>query len=134
MGLPLLTVAPLIGAALAGGRAATLITSEVPMSELQPAVPLSELKEGEVKAAKVGNRQVALYLVDGQPYCTDDLCTHEDCLFSEVGVVEGDEVECACHGSRFNIKTGENTAPPAADPLPTFPVVVRDDQVFVELG
>jgi 3-phenylpropionate/trans-cinnamate dioxygenase ferredoxin subunit len=103
------------------------------MSEYQPAASLSDLQEGQVTGAKVAGRALALYLVDGRPYCTDDLCPHEDCFFTEVGIVEGDEVECSCHGSRFNIKTGENTAPPSADPVRTYPARVDGDQVSVSV-
>lgn len=104
------------------------------MSEFQPVISLDSLKEGEVTVANVAGLQVVFYLVDGQPYCTEDICPHEDCLLSEAGVVEGEEVECACHGSRFNIKTGENTVPPASDPLKTFPVEVRGNQLYVDTG
>jgi nitrite reductase/ring-hydroxylating ferredoxin subunit len=101
------------------------------VSEFQPAAPLDSLKPGEVTAAKVGRLQLALYLVDGQPYCTEDICTHEECFISDGGFVEGDEVECPCHGARFNVKTGEVTSPPADEPLRTFPVEIRDGQVYV---
>ena len=108
----------------------TLKGRSLAMSEFQPAVPLDSLKEGEVTGARVGGKALALYLLEGQPYCTDDLCPHEDCFFTEVGVVEGEEVECACHGSRFNIRSGENTAPPSTDPIQTFPTRVQEGQVY----
>jgi 3-phenylpropionate/trans-cinnamate dioxygenase ferredoxin subunit len=104
------------------------------MSEFVPAVPLDSLKEGEVTAAKIGSQQIALYIVDGTPYCTEDICTHEECNISDGGFVEGDEVECPCHGARFNVKTGEVTAPPAIEPMRPFPVEVRDGQVYVRVG
>ncbi len=102
------------------------------MSDFQPAIPLADLKEGEVKAAIVNNTRVALYLVDGQPYCTEDICTHEECFISDGGFVEGEEVECSCHGARFNVKTGDVTMLPAMDPLRTYPVQVQGDQVYVD--
>lgn len=102
------------------------------MSEFVPVAPLDSLKTGEVTAASVGGRQVGLYLVDGQPYCLEDICTHEECLISDGGFVEGEEVECPCHGARFNIKTGEVTLLPATEPLRTFPVQVRHGQVYVK--
>ena len=103
------------------------------MSEFQPAAPLDSLKPGEVTMAKIGRQQLALYIVDGQPYCTEDICTHEECFISDGGFVEGDEVECPCHGARFNVKTGEVKAPPADEPLRSFPCEVRDGQVFVRI-
>jgi len=95
------------------------------------AVPLANLKENEITTALINGTQVALYLVDGTPYCTEDLCTHEYCFISEGGWMHGDEVECACHGGRFNVKTGEATSLPADEPIRSFPVEVRDGQVYV---
>jgi nitrite reductase/ring-hydroxylating ferredoxin subunit len=77
--------------------------------------------------------QLALYVVDGEPYCTQDICTHEECLISDGGFVEGDEVECACHGARYSVKTGEVRALPAVEGLLCFPAALRDGQVYVTL-
>ena len=100
----------------------------------EPIVPADSLKEGQVAGGRVNGMAVALYLVDGKAYCTEDLCPHEDCFFTEVGVVEGMEVECACHGSKFNIETGENTAPPSTDDIKTFPAKIENGQVMVDGG
>ena len=103
------------------------------MSELLPAVAFERLKEGEVIPVQVGRWQLAVYLVGGQPYCTEDICSHEECLISDAGFVEGEEVECGCHGARFNVKTGDVAMPPAIDPLRTFPAEVHDGQVYVQI-
>src|SRR5262245_26018067 len=100
---------------------------------LQKAVTRSDLKEDEIVAVEVGGKQIALYLVNGEPLATPDLCTHEECLLSEDGVVEGEEVECACHGSRFVIRTGEVTAPPAMEPLEVYRVEVQGDDIMVDV-
>ena len=103
------------------------------MSEFVPALPLESLKEGDVVPARLNGHLLALYLVDGQPYCTDDVCTHEDNLLSDGGFVDGDEVECAWHGARYNLKTGEVTRLPASFPIRTYPVEVRDGMVYVAI-
>lgn len=103
------------------------------MAEFKKVANLAELKEDEVKGVRVGNKEVALYLVDGRVFATDDLCTHEFCVISENFEMHGEEVECTCHGSHFNIKTGENTVPPAADPLPTFKTKVENGEVYIEV-
>ena len=46
--------------------------------------------------------------------------------------IEGEEVECTCHGSRFNIKTGANTLPPATEPLKTYQVSFDGEDVFID--
>ena len=66
-------------------------------------------------------------------FATSDTCTHEQCVISENYYIEGEEVECTCHGSHFNIKTGENTVPPAAEPLKTYKTKVVGEDVLVEI-
>jgi 3-phenylpropionate/trans-cinnamate dioxygenase ferredoxin component len=103
------------------------------MTDLVPVARLDALREGEVFAAMVNGQFIALYLLDGTPYCTEDVCTHEYTSLSESGSVDGDEVECGEHGARFNIKTGQVTRAPAIGPIRTFAVEVRDNQVFVRV-
>jgi nitrite reductase/ring-hydroxylating ferredoxin subunit len=103
------------------------------MSEFVAVLPLEALRPGQVVPAQVNGRMLALYLVDGQPYCTEDVCTHEYTSLSEAGLVDGDEVECGEHGARFNIQTGKATRPPAVGPICTFRVEVHDGQVYVAI-
>jgi len=103
------------------------------VGEFLPAVPLASLQEGWVVGADVDGLPLAFYLVGGQLYCTSDLCTHEGNLPSAGAYVDGAEVECPYHGARFNLTTGEVTCLPAIAPLRTFPVEVRDGQIYVAL-
>lgn len=103
------------------------------MSEFKKAANLSELKNGEVKGVKIGNKEIALFFEDGQVFATSDLCTHEYCVISENHQLEGKEVECTCHGSKFNYETGVNTGPPAAEDLPVYKTKIEGDDVLVEV-
>jgi len=103
------------------------------MSDFQKAAKLSELKDGEVKGVKLNGEEIALYRLGDEVFATSDICTHEQCVISENYYIDGEEVECTCHGSHFNIKTGENTVPPAAEPLKTYPTKVEDDDVLIEI-
>ena len=101
---------------------------------LQKAAILSDLKPDEITGIEITGTRIALYLVDGQPYATSDMCTHQECPLSEEGEVVGGDVHCLCHGSKFNIRTGEVIDPPAMEPLPTYAVEVRGQDVLVDLG
>ena len=103
------------------------------MAELVKVASLSELKEGEIKAVNVGGIRIALHTLGTQVSATSDICTHAGCLLSESGYVRGEEVECGCHSSKFNIKSGEVIAEPAAEPLKTYPVKIVGEDVFVEV-
>lgn len=92
----------------------------------------SEITEGTIKKVQVGKEPVALFNIGGQIFATSNICTHEYCHLDENHQIEGEEVECTCHGSRFNIKTGVNTLPPAAEPLKTYQVSFEGNDIFVE--
>lgn len=64
-------------------------------------------------------------------YCVEDVCTHDGQPMT-TGEFDGCELTCPRHGARFNVKTGQPTRMPATEPVRTFPVMVRDGQIFVE--
>lgn len=103
------------------------------MAEFIRVAKLGELKDGEVKGVKVGGKEIAIYRLGNEVFATTDICTHEECVISENFYIEGEEVECTCHGSRFDIKSGENTVPPAAEPLKTYKTKVEGEDVLVEV-
>jgi nitrite reductase/ring-hydroxylating ferredoxin subunit len=101
------------------------------MTEFVHVASLDQCKEGTIFGVQVNGRYLALYLIKDQVYCTEDVCTHEFTALSDGGFIDGFEVECAEHGARFNIETGEVTRAPAYSPIECYPVEVRDGQVFV---
>lgn len=73
---------------------------------------------------------LAVFNVDGELFCIDDTCTHQDASLSE-GYLEGCAVECPLHASVFDLRTGVPQGPPARRPVRTHEVVVRDGTVHV---
>jgi 3-phenylpropionate/trans-cinnamate dioxygenase ferredoxin subunit len=70
---------------------------------------------------------------DGEDwYAVDDECSHASIPLSE-GDIEGCEIECWLHGSRFDLRTGKPTGPPASEPVANYPVRVEGDDVLVDL-
>jgi 3-phenylpropionate/trans-cinnamate dioxygenase ferredoxin subunit len=70
---------------------------------------------------------------DGEDwYAIDDECSHAAVPLSE-GDVEGCEIECWLHGSRFDLRSGKPTGLPATEPVPTYPVKVDGDDVLVDV-
>jgi nitrite reductase/ring-hydroxylating ferredoxin subunit len=103
------------------------------MAEFKKVAKLSELSEGQVKGVTLDGQDVALYRFGDEVFATTNICSHEYCVISENNIIDGQEVECTCHGSRFNIKTGENTLPPAAGPLITYKTKIEGDEVLIEV-
>lgn len=100
---------------------------------LVKACDLSDLEEGEIFKVELGDdRKLALYLVDGKVYATDDTCTHGQASLSEDGFVEEFIVTCSWHDGAFDIRTGEPQALPCMIPLRTYKAVVQGEEVFVD--
>jgi 3-phenylpropionate/trans-cinnamate dioxygenase ferredoxin subunit len=73
---------------------------------------------------------VAVFNLGGEFYAIEDVCTHDGGDLAG-GEVDGDAIVCPRHGARFSIKTGEVLAPPAYEPIATFPVRVQDGMIQV---
>ena len=54
------------------------------------------------------------------------VCTHQGCL---VGQVDGEEIQCPCHGSVFSIADGSVLNGPATSPLSEVGISVEGDQI-----
>jgi 3-phenylpropionate/trans-cinnamate dioxygenase ferredoxin component len=94
---------------------------------------LEELPEVGVAAADIHGTIVAIvHTEDGTVHAVEDTCSHANVSLSE-GELDGCTLECWLHGSRFDIRTGEPTGPPATLPIAVYPVRVEDDEVFVSL-
>ena len=65
-------------------------------------------------------------------YAVEDECSHAAIPLSE-GDVEGCEIECWLHGSRFDLRSGKPTGPPASEPVATYAVRVEGDDVLVDV-
>ena len=93
------------------------------MAEYIRVASLAEVPEGELRGFELAGGRIAVAHVENELFALGDECTHEGCLLSEGEVDESaDTVVCACHGSAFDLRTGEPVEGPAQDPVPTFPV------------
>jgi nitrite reductase/ring-hydroxylating ferredoxin subunit len=91
-----------------------------------------DLTEGKVKTARVLARTVAVIRIDGKFYGLEADCKHMKASIAR-GKIEGHTITCPAHGWQYDIKTGACLNEPWAQ-LKTFPVVVEDGQVFVEVS
>jgi len=91
-----------------------------------------DLRSGEMKGAEAGGKPVLIVNLAGNYYALGNVCTHEGCMLSD-GVLDGEKVQCPCHGSVFNVKTGSVVNGPAMKPEPAFQVKVEGDQIMVSV-
>ena len=100
------------------------------MSDWISAVAESDLPPGEHTVVEAEGAVMVLVNLDGEYFAIEDICTHDGSEISSGCIVDG-SIECPRHGARFDIRTGEVTAPPAYEPVDTFPVRVVDGVVQV---
>ena len=87
---------------------------------------------GGLLAVETGNERVVLANVEGDFHALLDRCSHQDFPLSD-GELTGDRLECVYHGAEFDVCTGRAMQLPAIRPVKTFPVDVRDGDVFIEV-
>ena len=95
--------------------------------------PLAALPRGEVRRFESDPPIAVFHTDDGEVFAIDDTCTHQDASLAD-GWVEGCEVECPLHASRFDLRTGAVDAPPAKLPVRTHEVVISDGVISVVLN
>jgi 3-phenylpropionate/trans-cinnamate dioxygenase ferredoxin subunit len=103
------------------------------MSGFSRACALEEIPDGGVKGVDVAGLELALVRSGDDVYALRDECSHAQIALSE-GDVEGLEIECWLHGSRFDVRTGEVLNLPATEPVPVYPCKVDGDDVVVDVA
>jgi cytochrome P450/nitrite reductase/ring-hydroxylating ferredoxin subunit len=88
---------------------------------------------GALRRVEVGETAVCLARTDEGWVAFDDTCTHEECSLAE-GELDGGVVICPCHGSEFDVRTGDVVTPPALDPLPIYEAREDHGALFVRLA
>lgn len=83
-------------------------------------------------AVKAKGQELALFRTDEGLFCTQASCSHEYSPLCD-GVVEGHEVYCSKHGSRFDLRDGAALDLPATEPLRRYPVKVEAGRVLVQI-
>ncbi len=93
---------------------------------------IGEIKEKKMKQFKHGRYDIIIYKDNGKYYAFENKCSHEDYPLID-GYIEGCQIECAKHGARFNIETGEVLCMPAAVPIKVFKTKIEDGILYVDL-
>ncbi|MEL7028134.1 MAG: thiamine pyrophosphate-binding protein, partial [Pseudomonadota bacterium] len=93
-----------------------------------------ELPEGRVKTVVAGEKTLALTHFDGQYAALDNKCPHQGGPLGEGSIEKGVEgqcwLRCPWHGWDFHPLTGKSPGG-HDDGVPTYPVEVRDDGIYV---
>lgn len=90
----------------------------------------AQFAENSALRVEVGALPLCLARSGGVVFALEDRCSHADVPLSE-GEVEAGTIECWLHGSRFELVTGKPTGLPATEPVPTYPVRIVGDDIYV---
>jgi 3-phenylpropionate/trans-cinnamate dioxygenase ferredoxin component len=96
------------------------------------ACALAELEDSTPFKAHVDGLDVAVVRHGDEVFAIEDECSHAAVALSE-GDVEDCTLECFLHGSRFDLRTGKPTGPPATEPVPVFAVQLDGDDVLIDI-
>lgn len=91
-------------------------------------IPVSQMKE-----VQVNGQNICLDNIDGKYFAINNICSHEGGPLAD-GRLEGYEVECPWHQSKFDMRNGQVKVPPAVEPQITYQVKVEGEDVLINAG
>ena len=103
-------------------------------SEIIDICAVSELPPGGMKLVEWEDLEIGVFNCNGEILAIEDRCSHDNGTLVE-GTLDQDKctVECPRHGSEFDLRTGKPITLPAYVPVDTFPVLIEDDKIKVEV-
>ena len=96
------------------------------------AAKASTVPPGTVAEVHVGGTVVAVANVDGKLFAFNTVCAHEGGPLGQ-GELEGSIVTCPWHAWQYNVQTGKVEGSPEVG-VETYPVEVRGDDIFIDIG
>lgn len=93
---------------------------------------VDDIEAGDVISIQTTAGPIALFRTDSGCFATQEQCSHGAWSLAD-SIVDGDVVECPLHGGKFCLKTGSVKAFPPTIPLKTYPVIVQDGEVWVNV-
>ena len=95
--------------------------------------PADDASEGDLRRVEANGRAVCVGRTAAGWVAFDDTCTHEECSLAD-GELDGGVIVCPCHGSEFDVRTGDVLTPPALDPLPIYEAREEGGALLVRLA
>ena len=95
-----------------------------------PVASRSDLEEEGRTVVAHDGQAIALFFHEGEVYAVDNRCPHMGFPLTR-GTVEEGVLTCHWHHARFELEEGD-TFDPWADDVQTFPVEIRDDEIYID--
>jgi nitrite reductase/ring-hydroxylating ferredoxin subunit len=93
---------------------------------------VQELAFSPMKGVEIDGKQILVVKLAGNFFAIGDTCTHRGCKLSS-GKLDGETVRCPCHGSVFNVRSGEVVKGPAKKPVLSYTVTVENGELSIDI-
>jgi 3-phenylpropionate/trans-cinnamate dioxygenase ferredoxin subunit len=104
------------------------------LPEIIEVCPAQELAPGDVRLVEWEDLEIGVFNCAGSVYAIEDRCSHDDGPLVEGELdQEACTIECPRHGSLFDLKTGRPLTLPAYLPVETYPVLIEDEKIKLEV-
>ena len=104
------------------------------MTPIIDVCPIDDLPPGATRIVEYEDVEIGVFNCGGELLAIEDRCSHDDGPLAEGEVNQADcTVECPRHGSLFDLRTGKPMTLPAYVPVETFPVLVEDGLIKLEV-
>jgi nitrite reductase/ring-hydroxylating ferredoxin subunit/uncharacterized membrane protein len=103
---------------------------EEPIADWTAVLDAAELAEGSPQQVTVAGNEVLLYRAKSAVYALANRCSHRGGPLHE-GKIEGQEIVCPWHSSRFRIQNGSVAGGPAVAPQPCYETRVHEGKIEI---
>jgi nitrite reductase/ring-hydroxylating ferredoxin subunit len=94
---------------------------------------LAEVVPGQPRLVEAEGKRVVVVRVGDQVHALGEACAHKGGPLAE-GKLSGTRLACPWHGWMYDVRTGQCVFPGRGAAVPSYPVRVEGDDVFVELA
>ena len=91
-----------------------------------------EVPAGTIREFQLDGKTVAVANVGGKLFAINNVCLHRGGPLGQ-GELDGQIVTCPWHGWRYDVTNGKLVTNPAVG-VETYPIEVRGDDIFVDIG
>ncbi len=92
-----------------------------------------ELEQTNQMHIELNGEEILLIREDENYFAVSYFCSHAEFTL-EGGLVSHGCITCPYHGAEFELASGKVLAPPAFEPLKTYPVLVENDTIAISTG
>ena len=93
---------------------------------------INDVKPNSMMGLIVNDQKILLANLNGKYYAIGNKCMHRGCELSK-GELIGETVVCPCHGSTYELKTGNFTKGPTKKPQQTYEIKVENKDIMINL-